>query len=373
RSSPIAVPRRKTAQLSPCSPPMDQNSPELIFDFSMSPDAPIRDSAMFLQNQGVTARLFPLQQNAYFPLSALSEPHVQPSHPYADEPFLYSVPKAPFRDAQNTYSDSNANNPINVKPQASCAVQLTPNTVSLDRPPPSSVLPHPSATLLPKHDDNEHDHSLISAFRTPMVSTSYAPSTTACEDYGSFSPSRFYHSPSPSPPRARSPMHRRHAGGRPHHLLPTKSKALQRTVAAAPVISLNCAQAERPTLNSCRHFPYPGRTGPRTRRSSITNEGHGVGKSEERCRRMSTVVGRGAVRVVTRSASGLSLVSNDDLERSLEKDDIQSNVCSRGRSLSRRRREEAPSATEQLFDEETEPERGRGRGRVPLRGHAALT
>lgn len=89
---------------------------------------------------------------------------------------------------------------------------------------------------------------------------------------------------------------------------------------------------------------------------------------------MSTVVGRGAGRVLHRSASGMSLVSDEDIERSLEKDEDEDSVSSRGRSTSRRRRDES---VEHLVEKERrvepEPERGRARGRVPLRGLAAPT
>lgn len=91
---------------------------------------------------------------------------------------------------------------------------------------------------------------------------------------------------------------------------------------------------------------------------------------------MSTVVGRGAGRILHRSASGMSLVSDEDIERSLEmeKDEAEVSVSSRGRSTSRRRRD---SSVEHLAEKgrqrEPEPERGRARGRVPLRGLAAPT
>ncbi|OJT05494.1 hypothetical protein TRAPUB_3687 [Trametes pubescens] len=377
RSSPIAVPKRKSNYPPLCSPPRDQNSPEFVFnfDFSVSPDVPAMTSPLYLQNQGVSTRLFPLQQKAaaFLPLSALGTGDSSKAHPYANEPFLYSLPKTPFRDSQNTYGDSR------VKPLAGEA-PLVPYSTKSTVPEPSSpglsapLLPSATSCLSPDPMDCDEEQPLTSAFRAPLMSSSVADSSASWSDRDSISLSSFYRSPSPSPPRMQSPPRRVYSGGRPRQLLLTRSKASQRTVAAAPVVSLSVAQAERPVYGSSRHFPYPANPELRGRRGSIASNSRSTEKMPERTRRMSTVVGRGAGRVLHRSASGMSLVSDEDIERSLEKDEDENSVSSRGRSTSRRRRDES---VEHLVEKERrgepEPERGRARGRVPLRGLAAPT
>ncbi|EIW59617.1 uncharacterized protein TRAVEDRAFT_71626 [Trametes versicolor FP-101664 SS1] len=377
RSSPIAVPKRKS-NYPLCSPPRDQNSPEFVFnfDFSVSPDVSAMTSPLYLQNQGVSTRLFPLQQKAaaFLPLSALGAGNSSKAHPYANEPFLYSLPKAPLRDSQNTYGDACANSSASEVPPVPYGTKsIFPEPSSSDFSAP--FLPSATSCLSPDVMDCDEDQPLTSAFRAPLAS-SIADSSISWSDRDSMSPSSFYRSPSPSPPRMQSPSRRVYSGGRPRQLLLTKLKASQRTVAAAPVVSLNVAQAERPLYGSSRHFPYPANPELRGRRGSIASSSRSTEKMPERTRRMSTVVGRGAGRILHRSASGMSLVSDEDIERSLEmeKDEAEVSVSSRGRSTSRRRRD---SSVEHLVEKERrrepEPERGRARGRVPLRGLAAPT
>ncbi|KAI0671067.1 hypothetical protein C8Q78DRAFT_834566 [Trametes maxima] len=383
-SRPIPVPKRRSCPPPPSSPIRDQNSPELVFnfDFSVSPDVPDMTASVFLQNQGATNRLFPLQKRAasYLPLSVLGSELNGAAHPYAHEPFLYAVPKAPFRDSQNTHRDTNAVRVGDDVSKASSADdEVGPSLLHgslLGRPASSVVSSQPSATSchpspdrsMDPHSDEDDEHPLTTAFRGQLVS----PSVFSCgtwSDRDSSSPSSFYRSPPSSPPRVVTTSRR--MSPRARLLLPSRSNVLQRTAAAEPVISLNVAQAERPYFSSRGRSPYPGIVKPRPRRSSSVGTGHSLEKIRERARRMSTVVGRGAGRVVSlaenRRGSGMSLVSDEDIERSLEKD--SSGGGSHGKTALRRQYEEGME--EDQLEGEAERERGRARARVPLRGTTA--
>ena len=106
--------------------------------------------------------------------------------------------------------------------------------------------------------------------------------------------------------------------------------ALQRTKTAAPVVSLIVTQAERSdrslgtNQDQSSRSPGPGTLPPRTRRSSSVGAGLDFAKLRDPTRRMATVVGRGAGRVISMFEYGnvgaRSLVSDEDIEGSLEKD-----------------------------------------------------
>ncbi|KAI0643041.1 hypothetical protein C8Q79DRAFT_1013016 [Trametes meyenii] len=384
-SQPIPVPKRRSCP-PPSSPIRDQNSPELVFnfDFSVSPDVPDMTASVFLQNQGATNRLFPLQQRAasYLPLAAFGSDLNGAAHPYAHEPFLYTVPKAPFRDSQNTHRDTDAvrvGDDVSKVPSpedevgpaslhTSFSGRLASSAVSFQ---PSATSSHPSLNH-PTDSRSDEERPLTSAFRGQLISTPVLSSGTL-SDHNCWSPSSFYQSPPASPPRVVTAPRR--MSPRARLLLPSRSKVLQRTAAAAPVISFNVAQAERPHCSSRGRSPYPGIVKPRPRRSSSVGTGQSLEKIRERTRRMSTVVGRGAGRVVSlaenRRGSGMSLVSDEDIERSLEKDGADGG--SHGKNSLRRKYEAYEEDTEEEQVQGVEPERGRARARVPLRGAMAPT
>ncbi|KAH9846424.1 hypothetical protein C2E23DRAFT_872375 [Lenzites betulinus] len=359
RSSPIAIPRRKSVRPPPCSPPRDQNSPELVFDFefSFSPKEAVSIAPRFVHNQGATTRLFPLQKGtaAYLPLSALGSGSQTPAHPYADEPFLYTVSKTPFRDTQNTRRDTLADCTTGDLNQGLRGGQFT----SLGSPP--AVQPVSSFEC----DAPSTDTALIGAFRAPLLSCSAMSSSgywSDDDDDHVLQPS-VYRPPSPYPsPPVRSRHQRMSSGARLRHLLPSRSQTIQRTAAAEPVVSLSIAQADPPLFS-----PQLDGGGPRARRGSATSSEHSIENVRERYRRMSTVVGRGVGRVVTRSTSGMSLVSDEDIERSLDKFDPEGVSSSRGRTLGRRHREDYFAALVDNDDNEAGPRRGRARERFPLR------
>ncbi|KAI0775509.1 hypothetical protein BD413DRAFT_435383, partial [Trametes elegans] len=389
-SSPIPVPKRKSVHPPPCSPIRDQDSPELVFnfEFSVSPDAPSMTSPVFLQKQGTTARLFPLQQQkaaAYLPLSALGPGVTGSAHPYSQEPFLYTVPRIPLQDAQNTCQDFCASPISGASAEALVFSDTVPCSTDKSTSKPSVSYEIPAPSCLPMADVSMHigadeNHPLTKAFRSPLLSASVNSSSASWSDDGSLCHSSFCRSPAPSPPRAPTPPRRLSQIVRQQRLLPARPKALQRPSAAAPVVSLDLAQAERPYFSSRESSPHHGAGRTRARRSSSVGTGQSVEKIRDSNRRMSTVIGRGAGRVVSlaeyRNGSRMSLVSDEDIERSLEKDKAEAEVvaCSRGRSrsVSHRRRE---SLREEMAEKggarEHEPERGRARARVPLRGVVA--
>ncbi|RPD56182.1 hypothetical protein L226DRAFT_91638 [Lentinus tigrinus ALCF2SS1-7] len=389
-TSPIPIPRRKAVCPPPSSPVRDQRSPELVFnfEFSVSPDAPDATAHLFLQQRGAGVRRFPLHQKlTYAPLSALGTSHDTPAQPYAQEPFLYAVPKLPFHDAQNTHTVYAASDVLaaaaNDTKEASATRhrRLTSGSSlsSLSSFQSSEPSCPPSADVSMQIDGDEN-FPLTSAFQRPLISASVTSTSLSSLDNASFSPSVLYRSPSPSPPRQlRSRTRTRHVG-------PPRPPALRRTTAAAPVVSLNVAQAECSDrgLSVRGHersrSPYSGMAQPRKRRSSSVGAEHDVEKLRDPARRMATVVGRGAGRVVSmfeynKYGSGRSLVSDEDIERSLEKE-IQHGADTSGddgRSVSRHRREERREKGSARGARSPELERGRARGRAPVRGAATAT
>ena len=380
-TKPIPIPRRRTAHPPPCSPTRDQNSPELVFnfDFSVSPDDPQIGPQLLLQQRGPpSTRRFPLQQNAtYTPLAALGTNHGVPAHPYAREPFLYTIPKLPLQDTQNTpasmFVDPRAPTPsvdVSKTRVVSSASSSLSSLSSLQSSEPSC--PPSADASMHLSGDADENFLLTSAFQRPLVSASVTSSSKSSFETASLSPSAFYHSPSPSPPRyVRSDTRNRDMGLH-------RPTALRRTTAAAPVVSLNVAQAQRSdrVLDRRERSPYSGTVSPRTKRSSSVGAGHAIEKVQDPGRRMATVVGRGAGRVISMFeytyGGGRSLVSDEDIEQSLEKEARQHAETSGQpeRNVGRGRREKRQQA-EQTRVASPEVDRGRARGRASARGGAA--
>ncbi|KAI0718259.1 hypothetical protein C8T65DRAFT_96093 [Cerioporus squamosus] len=391
-TSPIPIPRRKTVCPPPSSPVRDQRSPELVFnfDFSISPDASDAAAHLFLQQRGAGVRPFPLHHNTtYAPLSALGINHEAPTKPYAQEPFLYAVPKLPFHDAKNTRTTvyAGANVPATRASTGSTEAAVTghhrmtsgSSLSSLSSFQSSEPSCPPSADVSMQIDGDEN-FPLTSAFQGPLISASWTSTSLSSLDNASFSPSVAYRSPSPSPPR------QLRSRTRTRHIAPPRPPALRRTTAAAPVVSLNVAQAERSDRNLAvrgqerSQSPHSGIAQPRKRRSSSVGAEHDIEKLRDPARRMATVVGRGAGRVVSmfeysKYGSGRSLVSDEDIERSLEKGMQQGADTSGagGRSASRHEREARREKTDARGVGSPELERGRARGRAPVRGAVAAT
>ena len=392
-TSPIPIPRRKAVCPPPSSPVRDQRSPELVFnfDFSVSPDTPDTSAHLFLQQRGAGVRRFPLhQKTSYAPLSALGINHDAPVQPYAQEPFLYAVPKLPFHDAQNTHTvyarsdvlTSGANETKEPTAIGHRRVTSGSSLSSLSSFQSSEPSCPPSADVSMQIDGDEN-FPLTSAFQRPLISASVTSTSLSSLDNPSLSPSFLYRSPSPSPPR------QRRSRTRTRHVGPPRPPALRRTTAAAPVVSLNVAQAERSDrgLSARGHersqSPCSGIAQPRKRRSSSVGAEQDIEKLRDPARRMATVVGRGAGRVVSmfeynKYGSGRSLVSDEDIERSLEKD-LQHGAATSGDcggSVSRHRPEGRQGRREKGDVRgvgSPELERGRARGRAPVRGVATTT
>lgn len=384
-STPIPIPRRRTAHPPPRSPTRDQNSPELVFnfDFSVSPEDPKVTSQLMLQQRGLGMRCCPLQQNAtHTPLAALGINHGGQTHPYAREPFLYTVPKQPLADAQNTHGPVYENTQViptflDVSKTSVVEGLSSDNGLSIASS-ASSLSSFQSSDASRPHSadvsmclDGDENFTLTSAFQRPLVSASVTSSPTASLENASFSPSVFYRSPSPSPPRHHDSRARTRA------MAPSRPTALRRTTTAAPVVSLNVVEAGRSDWSFGRErsrSPYSGITRSRTRRSSSARAERG-----DPGRRMATVVGRGAGRVVSMfeytAGRGRSLVSDEDIERSLEKETECSAVTNGGggENASRWRGEEKRQDGEQGLPGSPELERGRARGRASTRGGATTT
>ena len=320
QSSPIPIPRRKIVDPPPCSPIRNQVSPDLAFNlqFSISPDVP-HASIDFLQHG---ATILEQPKRTHVPFSTLATQGYSSRRPFADEPFLYTIPKIPLRDARNTSQNTHTKTFARSK-----------QTVG-EGPPGGSLSSVSSAWSLesdrrhhPPHDKSisatgDENLPLTNAFRGPLLSAS-TTSLSSIED-GTFLV---------TPPRtSHLSVHSRPA-------LPAFSQPLQRTSTAAPVVSLSIAQAERPDSVWRPHgdSSNSGVIHPRPRRSSSAGAAHDLRRIQTCGRRPTTVVGRGAGRVVSmvesRFDQGKSLVSDEDIECSLEKTDSSVDKwASRGRS-----------------------------------------
>ncbi|TFK86275.1 hypothetical protein K466DRAFT_157587 [Polyporus arcularius HHB13444] len=376
-TSPIPIPRRKTVCPPPSSPVRDQRSPELVFnfDFSISPES--SDAThLFLQQRGTGVWRRPLHHTTtYAPLSALGINHEAPTKPYAQEPFLYAVPKVPFHDVQNTHKTVYAGSDAPANPATEHHRMTSGSSHSSLSSFQSSEPSCPPSADVSMDIDGDENFPLTSAFQRPLISASWTSTSQSSLDNTSFPPSVAYRSPSPSPPRqVRSRT-------RTRHLAPPRPPALRRTTAAAPVVSLNVAQAERYDRRQERsQSPSSGNAQPRKRRSSSVGAEHNIEKLRDPARRMATVVGRGAGRVVSmfeysKYGSGRPLVSDEDIERSLEKEmqpceDPSGEVES---SASRHQRDGRRDKGDIRGAGSPELERGRTRGRAPVRGAVAAT
>ncbi|PIL35239.1 hypothetical protein GSI_03029 [Ganoderma sinense ZZ0214-1] len=334
-SCPIPIPRRQSGNLPPCSPTRGQGSPELVFNFdlSVSPDGSDETTHVQPHNRSTSVRRPPRQKTLYTPLAILGTNHQNIAHPYAHEPFLYPIPKLPLCDEGGMCthkSDIQAN-------QAAAKEQIAP------MPPPARIssIPllsslssfHSSDPSYPPSDSSwplgtDGDSFLSSAFHESVVpSTITSPSVSFQDMEPSLLPPPTLRQ-EPSPPRLLpSDMHTQQT-------VPNRRVTLHRTTTAAPIVSLSIAQAERshrplrmgrggrsrsPGLGSCRVPPRP-------RRSSSASAGLGLEKFREPGRHLGTVIGRGASRVISMFEYGYagarSLVSDEDIERSLEKDPV---------------------------------------------------
>ncbi|TBU46246.1 hypothetical protein BD309DRAFT_645865 [Dichomitus squalens] len=337
RSSPIPIPRRRSVHPPPCSPTRSQDSPELVFnfDFSLSPDAPDATAHVLFQQRGANMRRLPLQKAAYSPLATLGTNHQRLAHPYAQEPFLYPVPKPPPATEKALSKVGYADKSLHAlkeqiapdPPARSTYSSPSASSLSSSRSSRPSCLPSANASSL--HLDTDEAFPLTSAFERPLMSDSVASSYNSMSSFQdieslSLSPPTPYRTPSPSPPRLLP------SDARLRQATPQRPAALQRTQTAAPVVSLNVTQAQRSDRSSGigrgerSRSPSSGIVPPRTRRSSSVGAGLDLTKLRDPTRRMGTVVGRGAGRVISMfeygNVNARSLVSDEDIEGSLEKD-----------------------------------------------------
>ena len=364
-SSPIPIPRRSTARPPPCSPVRNQRSPELTynFEFSISPDAPAARLEV-LCSRGLGIRRPSLQQRTtHVPFSALVSQEVRSEDPNAREPFLYTIPKLSCQHARGTK-----------KPPCTGSRQYNSSTKVLINDAVSKHVPSPASSkssllrthpplLLPKdvsaHCDEE-DLTLTAAFRRPLASVS----TTSNTSFRNTSPLDSHSPPHTSRPRA------------PHFMTPSHPTAIHRKTTAAPVISLSVAQAEPAIFDGNgrerQSSPKSGVARPRTRRSSSAGAERDLRRIHDSGRRMGTVVGRGFGRVVSMveydHGRGKSLVSDEDIESSLEKVHQDSaDELMRGRDTDCGRRD---GHHKHRAGGSPEHDRGRTRGRALERDNA---
>ncbi|EMD39715.1 hypothetical protein CERSUDRAFT_112018 [Gelatoporia subvermispora B] len=374
-SAPIAIPRRTTAHPPPRSPiRADPASPDLLFDFdiSVSPGGVTENDQPFIQQRG---RLLFSRQHpfGFAPFAVHPDGHdggEDAKVPYQNEPFLYSVPKfmlgspplshlrtrsSPNPMSRRRRSGDDEEQPAateNIHPMQSPAIVRSPSI------PRSRTEPKPSRQNL-THED---DHLLTSAFQGSIMSvssisgsafttTSFSASSLSCP-VSPTSPITFC--PPSAEPSPRSSHAYRFPAARPvvskrYTTAPTRDHIVPTASVAAPVVSFDVAQAERPQCSpipgSCTpprgRSPYP--RPPKQRRSSSVGSHACVG------RRPGTVLGAGRdMWVGDRDRSVLPVLSNEELERSLEKHGS----------------ERARHTSLDHFEAEDADERGRGRGRT---------
>ncbi|KAM5540924.1 hypothetical protein V8D89_005568 [Ganoderma adspersum] len=375
-SSPIPIPRRQSVHLPPCSPTRGQGSPELVFnfDFSISPDGSDATSHLLRQQYVASARRPPRQKAAYVPLSILGTNHPNAAYPYAHEPFLYPIPKLPVCDEKSTYTHKSGY-------EVNCAAakeQVAP------APPPASIPSISSLSSLSSfHSSNpsyppstdaswqlgtDDDFPLTSAFHESTVLSTTTSPTVSFQDAerSSLSPPTPRRTPSPSPRPLPYDVHT-------HRSVLNRRVTFHRTTTAAPIVSLSVAQAERSHQSmgirrgGRSRSPGSSRVLTRTRRSSSASAGLGLEKFREPSRHMGTVIGRGASRVISMFEYGYagarSLVSDEDIERSLEKDQVSKPP---GADRGRKRDEEREKEGSMQDCSNTILERGRARARASV-------
>lgn len=375
-SLPIAIPRRKNVHPPPRSPIRNQPSPEFVFNLDFSPcsfqgagilarmDIHARKDVghdwtqPFLQQRGRTNVLLAHQcqqpQRLMFARKTRS-PSVRHYRPYMREP-------AARVQSSCAISEDHA---ITEQENIDCDGYLDPDTtLSVCSPPSkSSVCSSPvfAASLadFPEADSVQCAHGhLADDIDTPYLTNAFQQSissaspsnqsqgtTLASEPVSPSSPIRFY-MPSPvSPPPMRPYPYQ---APRALPLAGARDRAHLLRSGAAPVVSFKVAQAERasiaPRTPVRGRSPYPGLgLRPRQRRGSSAGA------------RAPTVVGTGRA-IGMRGVRGSSIVlSNEDIERSLEKED-------RARERTREREKREGDT------EDWDCERGRTRGRPRGRG-----
>lgn len=374
-SSPIPIPRRQSVHLPPCSPTRGQNSPELVFnfDFSISPHESDTSSHVLRQQHGASGRRPSRQKVAYAPLAILGTNHQNAAYPYAREPFLYPIPKLPLCDRKRMYTDKSG---FEVS-RAAAKEQIAP------APPPASIPSIPSLSSLssfhsshpsypPSTDASWHlgaddDFPPTSSFHGSAVLSTTTSPTVSFQDVESSSISPSTPRRTPSPPSSRPLPRDMCAQG----TVLDRRVTFHRTAAAAPVVSFSVAQADRSyqsmgTRRSGRsRSPGSSRVLIRTRRSSSASAGLGLEKFREPSRHMGTVIGRGASRVISMFEYGYagarSLMSDEDIERSLEKDQVSRPLGANGDRKQDKEREKEASVQ---GCSNTALERGRARARA---------
>ncbi|OCH91114.1 hypothetical protein OBBRIDRAFT_549282 [Obba rivulosa] len=388
-SAPIAIPRRNTAHPPPSSPiRANPASPDLLFDFdiSVSPRGVTEGEQPFLQQRG--RLLFSRQQAfGYAPFAMDSDAKdtgEETKIPYQNEPFLYSIPKFLLNSPPPPLSHlrtRSSPHPVNRRrgdadDDDERQAHRTATESILDGPKRSIAVnsrstSQPLAEVLAiseRAPSPEGERLLTSAFQRSVMSissisgsaytsTSFSTSSISCPSSPT-SPITFRipsSSPSPPPSQAHQSQPARPVVSKKLTGVPTCGQIVHPASVAAPVLSFDVAQAEPPQrspspvsrISARGRSPYP-RPPLRTRRSSS------VGSPACAVRRAGTILGTG--RVVSmwagdRDRSVLPVLSNEELERSLEKD-----RCERAKP-------ESPSGEAEGVTAEVE-ERGRKRDRT---------
>ncbi|EPS98670.1 hypothetical protein FOMPIDRAFT_1061230 [Fomitopsis schrenkii] len=380
---PIAIPRRKTVCPPPCSPIRQQGSPDIVFnfDFSFSPCSfqghgqiiTRKDdwAPQFMQQRGrtnlVLAHQCHQQQKALCGLTRRNSSvrrHTEAL--YRNQPMRGLLAQA-LRTHEGAYSQGSGGD---LEAEYSENIAIHDNEI-IDADVLASAYASPTSSecssvvfASPPRDTCSSDRGrqtqdqggfadpgLTSAFQRSVASTSASVSnqTTSPDPFAHLDSPVHLASALPSPPAtsrttsvtsspsSRVPLHPIF----PHN---RSSTHLLRTAAAEPIVCLNVAEAQRPERPRGRS-PYP--SGPVY---------HG--------RRSSSAGSRPTVTTLGRTRSSLVL-SNEELERSLEKDV----GVEPGRGLERgtHGREELDEK-EMVRGWEMEYERGRTRGRTRGRG-----
>lgn len=348
-SSPIAIPRRKTAQPPPRSPIRQQPSPDLMFnfDFSVSPRSfqgkglSLKDewAQPLLQQRGHAGVLLAqcLPKTMYTDERDVDSDVPRPNHgtKFQDGPVVCPASQGPMQgmrvEDENTEVGNGAGEMVHtlpsVSPPSSVFSSSTCSSVAF-----AAITGDVQVSETPHYTQNtryemesEHQH-LISAFQGSLTSGTLASvASVASVESSSLSPepssAMLFRPPSPiSPPIS-------HPSQRPRLIMPTMfsrspSHAHIVRTAAAPVVSLKVVEAEGtprgpktgsspPSSGTVRvrdMLPYPG-AGLRVRRSSS------VGSS----RRPNIVGGRVlGMRFGNKQRVASLVLTNEELERSLE-------------------------------------------------------
>ncbi|KAH9829659.1 uncharacterized protein C8Q71DRAFT_396547 [Rhodofomes roseus] len=381
---PITIPRRKAVRPPPCSPIRQQPSPDIVFnfDFSFSPCSfqghgqiiarkdDWAPQTQFLQQRGRTSILLAQQchqqQKALCGLTRRSSSTRRGAEAlYCSQPLRHGLLAQALRTNERAYSQgpggymedeasedlTNCDRDI-VESEELASAYASPvssgcSSVVFAAPPRDA----PSPGKRRRYEDEEEgfaDPGLTSAFQRSVGSASVSARSTSPvpSSFSSPAPPMLPALPSPpttsrTPSAPSSPSFRRPL--RP--LFPHNRSSMHLRTAAEPVVCLKVAEADRPARTRGRS-PYPD-----------------TGRMF-RARRTSSVGSRPTVTTLGRTRSSLVL-SNEELERSLEKEDHREE---RGCGL-----EHGPDEMdekEMIRGWELEYERGRTRGRTRGRGIA---